>query len=172
MSKRSAALLTWALWFALAARAQTAPLLHELFQDHAVLQRGKPIAVWGQAAANEIVTVSLAAASVQGRADASGRWSVTLPAMNAGGPFVLNAQGSAGAHQVARDVLVGDVFLCSGQSNMELPVRFAGDASNEITNSANDTIRMLSVAHAISPTPPDPIQQPGRLAAGSARHRA
>jgi sialate O-acetylesterase len=147
------------IWFALAAllavsaQAQSPTLLHELFQDHAVLQRDRPISVWGQAAANEVVTVSLAGATTQARADRSGRWRATLPAMGAGGPYILTARGSSGAQQTASDILLGDVFLCSGQSNMELPVRQAGDSSNEITNSANATIRMLSVQHAISPTP-------------------
>ena len=153
MRLRSVSCFALALLFAVAARAQSPTLLHELFQDHAVLQRDKPISIWGQATANEVITVSLATASARAQADASGRWHVTLPAMSAGGPLVLTAQGTSGARQSASDILVGDVFLCSGQSNMELPVREAGDSNNEITNSANNTIRMLSVQHAISPVP-------------------
>ena len=76
-----------------------------------------------------------------------------LPARSAGGPYVLTARGNSGAQQSASDVLVGDVFLCSGQSNMELPVRRSGDTDAEIRNSANDTIRMLTVPHASSTTP-------------------
>jgi len=100
-------------------------LLHEVCQDHAVLQRDRPIAVWGQAAGGEVVTLSLqpslagpAVSTVRAQADASGRWSAVLPPMGAGGPFVLAAQGSSGTRQSASDVLIGDVFLCSGQSNM------------------------------------------------------
>jgi sialate O-acetylesterase len=150
-----------ALLLVVSARARSEPLLHELFQDHAVLQRDRPIVVWGHAEPNEAVVVALGAATARAHADASGRWSVTLPAMAAGGPFVLSAQGSSGARQSAVDILLGDVFLCSGQSNMELPVLRAGDSSNEISASANDTIRMLTVPHAISPTPlqdfPNPV---------------
>jgi sialate O-acetylesterase len=73
--------------------------------------------------------------------------------MSAGGPFVLTAQGGSGSRQAARDILVGDVFLCSGQSNMELPVRRAGDTDSEIRDSRNDTIRMLNMEHASSLTP-------------------
>ncbi|HTV78155.1 MAG TPA: sialate O-acetylesterase [Steroidobacteraceae bacterium] len=146
---------------ALATQADGSPLLHALFQDHAVLQRDQPIVVFGDGAAHETVTVSLASARARTQADATGHWSVTLPAMPAGGPFVLRAEGSSGARQDAADVLVGDVFLCSGQSNMELPVLRAGDSANEISNSANDSIRMLTVPHATSPTPlsdlPDPV---------------
>jgi sialate O-acetylesterase len=152
MRLRAAGGLALTMLLAVAARAQTPTLLHELFQDHAVLQRDRPIAVWGHAAANEQITVTLGSATARGQADVRGDWRVMLPAMSAGGPFVLSAQGSSGVRQSANDVLLGDVFLCSGQSNMELPVRYAGDANNEIANSANDSIRMLTVAHAISPT--------------------
>ena len=135
-----------------AAHAQSAPLLQGIFQDHAVLQRDRPIEVWGHAGNGEEITVSIASSTARARADASGRWSVTLPAMSAGGPFVLTAQGSSGSRQAASDILVGDVFLCSGQSNMELPVRRAGDTDSEIRDSKNDTIRMLNMEHASSLT--------------------
>jgi sialate O-acetylesterase len=73
--------------------------------------------------------------------------------MSAGGPFALKARSDSGAQQTANDILLGDVFLCSGQSNMEMPVERAGDSFNEIQTSANDTIRMLSVAHSATPEP-------------------
>jgi sialate O-acetylesterase len=135
-------------------------LLYELFQDHAVLQRDKPIAVWGEAAAGEVVTLSLQAtptappiSTVRVQADPAGRWRAVLPAMGAGGPFMLAAEGSSGARQSASDVLLGDVFLCSGQSNMEMSVLRSGNSDAEIRGSANNTIRLLSVDHDISPTP-------------------
>ena len=140
--------------------AQATPLMHGIFQDHVVLQRDRPIEVWGHAAGGEDITVSLAAASASARADASGRWSVMLPAMSAGGPFVLTAQGSSGGPQSVHDVLVGDVFLCSGQSNMELPVRRAGDTDSEIRDSRNDRIRMLTVEHASSSAPQTDFASP------------
>jgi sialate O-acetylesterase len=147
------------------AHAQSATLMHGIFQDHAVLQRDRPIEVWGHAAAGEAIAVSVAAptaaaVSANTRADASGRWSVTLPAMSAGGPFVLSAQGSGGTRQSVSDVLVGDVFLCSGQSNMELPVRRAGDTDSEIRDSRNDTIRMLTVAHTSTLAPQSGLPGP------------
>jgi sialate O-acetylesterase len=132
------------------ARVHAATLLGELFRDHAVLQRDRPIAVWGRAAADELVTVSLGSSSVRTQADHLGVWRATLPAMPAGGPFVLSARSASGAASAA-DVMLGDVFLCSGQSNMQLPVERADDAPNEIANSANAMIRMLTVANAASP---------------------
>src|ERR1700761_8584127 len=72
--------------------AEAAPaLLHEVFQDHAVLQRGQPIAVWGDATPGESIFVTLNDISVEGRANAEGHWRVTLPAMPAGGPYHLRA---------------------------------------------------------------------------------
>jgi sialate O-acetylesterase len=149
-----------AVLLAVSAQARSAPLLHELFQDHAVLQRDRPIAIWGQAAPNEAVTVALAAATARTQADATGRWRVTLPPHGAGGPFVLSVQGSSGTRQTAGDILLGDVFVCSGQSNMELSVLRAADSSNEISTSANEAIRMLTVQHAISPTPLEHFKDP------------
>ena len=155
-------LVLMSLVVSVSAAAQSPTLMYGLFQDHAVLQRDKPIEVWGHAAAGETVTVSLDTARASARADAAGQWSVKLPALSAGGPFVLEAKGSSSGEQAAHDVLVGDVFLCSGQSNMELPVRRSGDTDSEIRNSTNDRIRMLTVQHAASPTPltafHDPVQ--------------
>lgn len=148
--------------------AQSPALMNGLFQDHAILQRDKPIEVWGHAAAGETVTVSLDSANASARADATGLWSATLPARGAGGPFVLKAHGGSGSEQSANDVLVGDVFLCSGQSNMELPVRRSGDTDAEIRNSTNDRIRMLTVQHAASPTPQADFHDPVRWQSASA----
>ena len=161
-SRGRVGLILLSLVVSVTAAAQSPALMNGLFQDHAVLQRDKPIEVWGHAAAGETVTVSLEGASASGRADAAGQWSAILPARSAGGPFVLQAHGSSGGEQTAHDVLVGDVFLCSGQSNMELPVRRSGDTDTEIRNSTNDRIRMLTVRHAASPAEladfHDPVQ--------------
>jgi sialate O-acetylesterase len=131
-------------------------LLNGLFQERAVLQRDTPIVVWGHARAGDLLTVILqgsARASVSARADRSGQWSATLPPTPAGGPFVLEVHDSSGTSQVVNDVLVGDVFLCSGQSNMELPVVRASNSYDEIRNSANSRIRWLNVHQAVSATP-------------------
>ncbi|RZA14798.1 MAG: 9-O-acetylesterase, partial [Lysobacteraceae bacterium] len=90
---------------------------------------------------------------------ADGRWEVRLPALPAGGPYVL--QSSAGdASARASDVLVGDVWLCSGQSNMELPVERTLNAPGEISASANPRIRMLKVGQKESAVPRDRFELP------------
>ena len=147
--------------------AAAPPLLHEIFQDHAVLQRDQPIQVWGEAIAGDRVSVSIDARTVEARADRSGHWHARLPAMHAGGPYVLSVRTQSGASQSINDILVGDVFLCSGQSNMELPVTRTLNYAGEIAHSANDRIRLLSVAHTTSPKPLAHFQTPVAWAAAS-----
>jgi len=144
-----------------AARAADAPLLHEMFQDHAVLQRDRPIPVWGRAQPDADVTVSLAGKRVQARADAQGRWRAELPALRAGGPYTLTAH-SGGATQTASDVLVGDVWLCSGQSNMELQVKRTLNSRAEIQDADNDRIRLLKVGLKESVAPREHFELPVR----------
>src|SRR3954467_15280852 len=106
-----------------AAPPATGPqLLHPMFHDHAVLQRDRPIAVYGETTPAAAVTVSLGDVSAQGRAGSDGQWRATLPAMAAGGPYTLTATAN-GETRSASDVLVGDVFLCAGQSNMAFAQR-------------------------------------------------
>jgi sialate O-acetylesterase len=124
-----------------------------MFQDHAVLQRDKPIRIWGRAKPGRDVTVSFAGIAAKAQADGEGRWSAVLPPMPAGGPYTLKARTGWRTNQSVKDILVGDVWLCSGQSNMVLQVRRTLDSRSEIENSANDTIRMLTVRIAASPAP-------------------
>ena len=127
-------------------------LLNPVFQDHAVLQREMPIRLWGTAAPDATITASIASASVDTHADNAGHWSVQLPAMAAGGPYVLNVHTDAGVAQTVNDILIGDVYLCSGQSNMAFPVLGAVDAGPDIQVSANDNIRLMTVANKTSAT--------------------
>lgn len=142
-------------------------LLNAMFQDHAVLQRDRPIPVWGDARPHEELTVSINSLAVHARSDASGRWHALLPAMTAGGPFTLSVRTQSGAGQSVADLLVGDVWLCSGQSNMELPVSRTLDAAREIAASANDRIRVLSVTHANNALPLEHFSEPVAWAAAA-----
>lgn len=127
------------------ALAAEAPLLHPMFQDHGVLQRDQPIKIWGKAKPGESVTVSLGDAQTSAKADKDGRWQAMLPARGAGGPYTLSARTGT-AEQSAADMLVGDVYLCSGQSNMEMQVRRSLDAYNETGTRANQPhMRYLGV---------------------------
>jgi sialate O-acetylesterase len=149
------------LWAAAAQPQAAAVLLNPMFQDHVVLQRDKPITVWGSAAPGETVTVSLGSAAITTRtASPSGHWTAVLPAMPAGGPYDLTARLASGSSQTAHDVLIGDVFLCSGQSNMVLPVHRTLNSRVEILEGNNDTIRMLTVPLTISMTPLETFAEP------------
>ena len=95
--------------------------LNRLFSDHAVLQRQQELPVWGSAAPGAPVTITFAGQSCSTNASARGEWRVNLAPVDAGGPFTITAVSGAETVTV-HDVLVGEVWLCSGQSNMECPV--------------------------------------------------
>lgn len=135
-------------------------LLNPIFQDHVVLQRDAPIQVWGTAPAGDTVTVMIAGTTSTAIADSASAWSTTLPALDAGGPHRLVARSTGGQVQTLTDVLVGDVYLCSGQSNMELPVNRTLNAPSEIGGSANDRIRMMTVDRASSAVPERSVPTP------------
>lgn len=135
------------------------PLMHPMFQDHAVLQRDRPITIWGWTRPGEQMRVELAGRSTETRAGADGRWQVQLPALPAGGPHTLVAS-SGDTREVASDVLVGDVWLCSGQSNMELPVSRTLNAPTEIASADNPRIRMLKVGQQESALPRQNFDMP------------
>src|SRR4029077_11902713 len=104
----SALLVVLLCWMGPARPAQAQPAsisLDPLFADHAVLQRDKPIPVWGHAPPGDQVSVSIAGHVARARTDRVGHWRVMLPAMHAGGPFTLTARGRAGAGQTAADIL-------------------------------------------------------------------
>ncbi len=129
-----------------------APQFAAIFTDHAVLQRGSLINVWGTANPSEHLSVALNGADVPVTAGADGRWRANLPAQIAGGPYRLSVRGTDGG-TVLSDIMVGDVFLCSGQSNMELPVKYAINANDEIRNSTNDRLRFFHMPRNVSPVP-------------------
>jgi sialate O-acetylesterase len=91
--------------------------LPKIFSDHMVLQQKAPIPVWGWADPGEVVTVSLFGKSVHIETNSRGKWKVELPPQQAGGPYELNIQGAN--EIVIKDVLIGEVWVCSGQSNMQ-----------------------------------------------------
>ena len=98
--------------------------LPHMLSDHAVLQRQMPVHIWGWAETGEKVTVSFHGQTQTSVADDLGRWSVFLRPEQAGGPYVLTVQGSNTIR--LEDILVGDVWFASGQSNMEFPLWISG----------------------------------------------
>lgn len=98
------------------------------FADHMVLQRDQPIHIWGQADPGSEVEVSLDTQKAKAAVNQTGQWEVTFKPLPAGGPFPLSAS-SAGQSLTFQDVLVGDVWFCSGQSNMQMPLKECDDAA-------------------------------------------
>lgn len=125
--------------------------LSQVFGSHMVLQREKPLPVWGWADPGEKVTVQLGTATATATANDQGEWKVVLPAMPAGGPYNLTVTGSNTVQ--CEDVMLGEVWLCSGQSNMELGVGMADHAKEEIAAADHPMIRLLMVSNRWSPQP-------------------
>lgn len=121
--------------------------LPQVFQNGMVLQRGKPIPVWGQADAGEHVSVTFKKKVYDTMADADGRWQVTLPSQKAGGPYTLTIEGGKDEGVVTiSDILVGDVWLLSGQSNIDTTIeRVYPQYGKVIDDYQNPQIRMFRV---------------------------
>jgi sialate O-acetylesterase len=114
-----------------------------------VLQRDRPIHIWGWSDPGDAVSVSLNGATGSDTSDKYGRWSVYLPPLPAGGPYEVRVSGSNTI--TLEDVLVGDVWFASGQSNMEMPLKgFTGSAvinnsDAEINSATNPKMRLLLI---------------------------
>lgn len=112
-----------------------------LLADGMVLQREQPITLWGRADAGEQVTVRFLKKTYTTTADAAGAWSMGLPPQKAGGPYTLTIN-----NMELKDVLIGDVYICSGQSNMELPIARVTDRfAEETATYSNPMIRHFKV---------------------------
>ena len=120
--KRKLFLSCWLLAFGCWLNVDAKVTLPQLFQSGMVMQRGKPVPVWGKADAGEQVTVSWQKKQYTATADADGRWRVDLPKMKAGGPYTLEVRGEKGEVREISDVMVGDVWLLSGQSNIDVTI--------------------------------------------------
>ena len=148
-----------------AATAAAEVRLPRMLSDHAVLQRERPIHLWGWATPGAQLTVRFNRQAVPGCADDLGRWSVYLSPEPAGGPYVLTIRGDGPETRVT-DLLVGDVWFASGQSNMEMPLSgfpnavppaVVKDAGREMAAARNPRLRLLLVEHKSSDIPKDDI---------------
>ncbi|MBD3268295.1 sialate O-acetylesterase, partial [bacterium] len=128
--------------------------LHSLFTDHAVLQQGKEIPVWGQAEDGEQITVSLNDQTAKTTAQ-NGEWMVKLQPMQYGGPFTLTVTGK---NTLTReDIHIGEVWVCSGQSNMQWSMRATHTAYKDIPNANHEKIRLFSVPRTVAGAPQDNV---------------
>lgn len=132
------------LLLAAALAAVEPPTVQPFLGDGAVLQRDRPLRLAGRAAPGAAVAVRLAGATATATAAADGSWAAELPALPAGGPHELSVT-AAGAALVLRDLLIGDVWLCSGQSNMGVPMRDIAGAKRHLAALAGTRIRLLRI---------------------------
>jgi sialate O-acetylesterase len=151
-------LLLLAVGMASAQEAAPKPFVHPLFTDNMVLQRDIACPVWGWAAPGETVKVTVAGKSAEATADAAGKWLVKVGPFPAGGPHDV---AIAGPQTVTlRNVLFGDVWICSGQSNMQWGMRGVDNSTEEIAAADHPQIRLYTVPNVVG-------FQPQELAQGS-----
>ena len=117
--------------------------LPHVIGSNMVIQRDKPILIWGWAEPNEQVSVEFAEQKVGTKADEKGNWMVKLPVMGAGGPYQMKISGKNTIELT--DILLGEVWVCSGQSNMEIGVGLVNNAGQEISKADYPRIRLFHV---------------------------
>lgn len=138
--------------------------LASVFSDHMVVQRDQPVRVWGRASANAEIAVSLAGAKTGAIADSAGKWNATLAALSPGGPHTLRVE-SKGEAITLDDVMIGDVYLCSGQSNMQWTVSAVNDDERACAlDAASPSIRLFSLPKEGADTPRDEVPSRWRIA--------
>lgn len=143
-----------AVWIALISSTANAALrLGSLFKDHMVVQQGVKVPVWGWAQPGQKIKVSIGQNSAKVKTDATGKFVAWLKPVPVGGPYELLVTAADKDSVRVSDVLSGEVWLCSGQSNMQWPVAEAGDPNREIASAAWPQIRMYSVERAYHQTP-------------------
>ncbi len=143
--------------------------LSPLISDGMVLQRDMEGKLWGKAPADTLITLSLTGETSITTTGQDGHWSITYPAHNAGGPYELSISANNGETKTIKEVLFGDVWICSGQSNMEMPV---DDRWGHIKNFAEETaaahyplLRLITVDKSLNRSPQDTFKSDGWLPA-------
>ncbi|HEY3627982.1 MAG TPA: sialate O-acetylesterase [Terracidiphilus sp.] len=137
--------------------------LPKIISDHMVIQRDLPVHVWGRATPGEQVSVIFRDETRVVTANGLGRWNAYLKPGSAGGPFEMTVKASNGNAPsiVIHDVLVGDLWVASGQSNMEFEMRKASTAATDLPNAGNPRIRLLMVKKRAADYPQDDVDTEG-----------
>lgn len=127
-------------------------LVSKLYSDHMVIQRNQPIVVWGWADVNAAIKISFNNLEYTSIANDNGEWKLTLPLMEEGGPYEMIIS-SNDEMIVINDILIGDIWICSGQSNMEWIVANSNNAEAEIQSSTDNKLRQFDIPNTSSETP-------------------
>jgi sialate O-acetylesterase len=131
--------------------------LSPIFNSNMVLQQGMEIPVWGLASPGEKITVTFEKAVASTRTNKAGKWTLKLPAMNYGGPFKMTIKGKT--IQTLENIMIGEVWVCSGQSNMEFNLLTTKNGDAEIAAANYPDIRLFTVKRRISQTPQDQLEE-------------
>lgn len=151
--KRILSLLFIAISTTLSAKAT----LPKFFSDHMVLQRDAPITIYGWADPGKIVKASFKNQNLESKTNANGEWSLTFPAQAAGGPFEMVI---AEDNKITfKDVYIGDVWFCSGQSNMGWKLEDALNGKEELSNASHEKIKLLQVSRTMAGIPQKDIEK-------------
>ena len=122
--------------------------LPKLLSDGMILQRNEPIKIWGTSAVGKEITIQFLDQTFKTTSSNKGQWDITLPPMSHGGPYEMSIKGEN--EIVLKDILIGDVWLASGQSNMAFTMSKVSDLyAQEIANSSNQFIRQFKVPKTI-----------------------
>lgn len=143
-------LITFCLLISQSIRAEIK--LPGYFTDNMMLQRDAPIKIWGWGSKNETVTVSIHNQKVKTKCKKDGTWEIILSSLPYGGPYSLMVQGKENCIKI-ENILIGDIWLCSGQSNMEWTVEQSDNSKQEIQNANYPEIRSLRVPKDIKNNP-------------------
>ena len=129
-----------------------------LFGDNMVLQRERKLSVWGTADAGEAVTVAICGHSATATADEKGNWKIALNPLTAGGPFEMTIVGKDNKPKLLKNVLIGDVWVCSGQSNMEFQLAKSLKANEEAPTANYPMIRHFKVGNNVQDLPQENVE--------------
>ncbi len=127
--------------------------LPALISDHMLIQQDVPVRIWGKSAPGERVTVGFHGQTLESKGDSTGRWQVFLAPAGGGGPYDLSINS-----MVIHDVLIGEVWIGSGQSNMEFPMSRVKDSEKEIAAASFPQIRLFTVKRLVSSLPVDDVE--------------
>ena len=141
---------------AAASDAKPLPFVSSIFGDNMVMQRGKPNVIWGWADPGDKIEVAISGKTASGVAGTDRRWEVKIDPPAAGGPYTMTIKGRQTVE--LHNILVGDVWLCGGQSNMQVPLRWARDGDAEVKAANYSQIRFFTVAQHVAYHPTESVE--------------
>ncbi len=152
-------MFAWLLALSVIVICQAEVKLPAVFNNDMVLQHGTKLPVWGTAEAGETITVEIAGQTVEATADAAGNWKLTLEPLAAGGPIEMTVKGSKSNTQTLGNILVGEVWVCSGQSNMQWSFKnVVQDKEKHLAAANHPKIRLFNIPRRFTNTPQTDVQ--------------